>query len=300
MVCVDHREDSEAAVVWAAREATARGVPLAIVHVESVRLHPCFSTRDTQSLLASFVERAAVNHPSLVVGSELRFGAWKAQLAELSASAQLLVVEKGAADRDLAAPGSVVDDLLDAPLHCPLVIVPALSLVPEGSPARVVVGLLTESGESDRAVLLAAARAADLRASVLDLVVSRPWPASERQRSARPLWSALDNDVVVVRARYPLLSVSICFDHTPGLELLKAQAVGAELVVVNLLAAGAATGTAGARTLAAEQTRATLCPVMVVPDRSGAVPGHFPAASGQPSSAAAAGPSVRHLEPASS
>jgi nucleotide-binding universal stress UspA family protein len=119
-VGTDGSKPSLRAVDWAAREATARGLPLRIVSVPELPARTC---AHHARALNSAAERAAAQQPGLAIDPRLLPGHPAQVLVESSADAAMLVVGSwGAGTLSARLLGSVSQDVASH-ARCPVVVV---------------------------------------------------------------------------------------------------------------------------------------------------------------------------------
>jgi nucleotide-binding universal stress UspA family protein len=186
-VGTDGSKPSLRAVDWAAREATARGLPLRIVSVPELPTRTC--THHARAL-NSAAERAAAQQPGLVIDPRLLSGHPAQVLVESSADAAMLVVGSwGAGTLSARFLGSVSQDVATQ-ARCPVVVVRE-----QATPARreIVVGI-GDLDQAGRALEFAFEEAA-LRDAAVVAVHAWSWylPTTGRLASMDPAERAVLN-----------------------------------------------------------------------------------------------------------
>lgn len=148
LVGVDGSPESDAAVVWAAHEAAARGFGLALVHVNSIGSYGLWSTsryvRDElramgQPIVDAALHAAQAAQPGIAVRGRVLLGTAARIMVILSREAPLVVVGlRGRGTMSRLLVGSVCQRLM-AHAHSPVVAVARTSEL--SGPRRVVVGM---------------------------------------------------------------------------------------------------------------------------------------------------------------
>jgi nucleotide-binding universal stress UspA family protein len=258
VVGVDGSPASDAAVIWAAREAAMRNVPLSLVHMFKAFV-PTFPQIPTPSGVAAWqeddgrkvleqavkiAEDAVPRDRKISIGSEVRCSPPVPTLIDLSEEAEMIVVGcngRGAVARVLL--GSVSSGVVRS-ARCPVAVIHAeASYLPDATRAPVLVGIdCSPASELALAIALdeASRRGVELTAlhAWSDVAVYQiPWLdwKLEAERS-------LAEYLVGWRERYPDVKVNrvITLDH-PGRALIE-ESETAQLVVVGSHGRGGLSG----------------------------------------------------------
>jgi nucleotide-binding universal stress UspA family protein len=261
---VDGSPHSVRALGWAAREASARGCPLRIVHAFLWPMYdvPLGSALDgpldtamhaaADGVLSDAVARARRAAPGLEVSAELTLGGATSALVDASHEASLVVVgHRGRGGLAGLLVGSVGVQTA-AHAHCPVIVVRdgGHADIPGPATGHVVVGV-DGSDMSSLAVDFAFAYAALHRLGVLavhahhlptstapDYPRAATYPVDARGRPSRLLADALNR----LRDRYPEVAVRQKVIHAAPADALLASSGGAALTVVGSRGRGGFTG----------------------------------------------------------
>jgi nucleotide-binding universal stress UspA family protein len=181
---------SFAAVDEAVTEATLRGWPLRIVHVQP-RRRPTLTTEGrptVASLLEEAYGRARAQAPDTVIEVERLFGPIAQTLAGQSAAGLLVLGSRSSGTlADLVTGSLVADVLAEATGPVGLVRTP-IAFAETGRPRPVLVGV-DGSPAAQAAVVFAADEARRRNAPLLVMHVVANAPARSSARSADPLWT---------------------------------------------------------------------------------------------------------------
>jgi nucleotide-binding universal stress UspA family protein len=258
VVGVDGSPASDAAVVWAAREAAMRNIPLTLVHMFKAFV-PTFPQIPTPSgvavwqeddgqevleLAVKIAEDAAPRDRRISIASEVRCSPPVPTLVDLSEEAEMIVVGcngRGAVARVLL--GSVSSGVVRS-AKCPVAVIRAeASSMPQADQAPVLVGIdCSPASELALAIAFDEASRRDVELTALhawsDVAVYQiPWLdwRSEAERS-------LAEYLAGWKERYPDVKVNrvIAIDH-PGRALI-GESESAQLVVVGSHGRGGLSG----------------------------------------------------------
>ncbi|MFC5745859.1 universal stress protein [Actinomadura rugatobispora] len=254
VVGYDGSEAGVRALDWAAAEASARGVPLTVVHVWGLYIGgaiamPALDLRAAaQETLDAGAGRVREIAPDLKVNLLLERGAVAARLIEAGADADLVVVgSRGLGGFTGLMLGSVGAQLA-AHAPCPVVVVrgepePA----PEQEPGTVVVGV--DGSPASRAALALAFTEAEAHGARLTAVIA--WD-SARPDDLPPLVDAdglreaartrLEQLLIFWRESHPRVEATAKVVSGPPREALMTASVGARLLVVGSRGLGGVRG----------------------------------------------------------
>ncbi|MFV0495037.1 universal stress protein [Mycobacterium sp.] len=261
LVGADGSPASNAAVVWAARDAALRNLPLTVVHVVNtdIKTWPPMPFPDTwaswqedggKKVLAEALETARQAVPAsrgLVVNRELVFSAPVATMIEMSQEAELLVVGSaghGAVARLLL--GSVSASVVRH-AHCPVAVVHDEDpLMPDPAGAPVVVGI-DGSPASELATAVAFDQASHRE---VGLIAVHAWSDHDVTELPGLDWSNLAADAERSLAerlagwqeRYPDVEVTRVVVSDRPVHQLVARSESAQLLVVGSHGRGAVAG----------------------------------------------------------
>ena len=260
VVGVDGSPDSENAVVWAAREAIMRDVPLTLAHIRpSARTYTWYELSISEELekisvqrgaeildnARAVAERAVAGQGVLSLREHTDEGNAVWLMTDLSKDARMLVV----GSRGLGRVGRVLLGSVSASLirhaHCPVAVIHPREEQPSAQ-APVVVGV-DGSSASEAAVAVAfdeaSWRGVDLVAVhawsdfVIDLYPADEWTVFEPQAQ-----EVLSERLAGWQERYPDVTVRrVVVRDRPDRQLLQ-QAASAQLVVVGSHGRGGLTG----------------------------------------------------------
>ncbi|MCL3862293.1 universal stress protein [Actinotalea sp. K2] len=281
VVGIDGSSSAQAAVLWAATEATARGRVLRIIHAVGQQAILVVDPEATpgaddeprpggpRRLLDDAVEHARTAGPHLVIETRLATGAPAAALLDEGTNACLVVLgSRGLGGFTGLLLGSVGVQVA-AHARCPVVVVrPTVATSSARSSGRVVVGV-DGSQASDRALTFGFAAAA--RRS-LGVTMVRAWqpPVPVHPSLLIPLEDLHEAEhlqllasLATVRQHYPGVDVTIALVNDHPAHALAVESDGASLLVVGSRGLG---GFAGLLLGSVSQAvlRHARCPVAVV------------------------------------
>ena len=277
VVATDGSRASRAAVVYAAQEASARGLALEVVTVMPTFLPsgpfpvaPDPSMRHAaHAVLDEGLDAARAAVPGLDVTTTLLLGSRVDALVRHTREAALLTV--GAPPHGLAErlwTGSTVTGTA-ARVRCPFVIVPP-EPVSERRLHRVVVGLKG----SEHAEHLLGAAFAEARQTQSDLVVVHAWrlvseyddEIAERittPERVQEMVRSIEDSMIDLRMTYPEVQVEVEVVHGQAAYALVAQSAEADLLIISRPAHGGFVHHLGSTARAV--IRGAVCPIEVVP-----------------------------------
>jgi len=267
---------SQAAIVYAAREAAARGLELELVHVvpATFPVGPYAGAPDVavrhagREVLAHGEELARRTAPDLQISTALLLGSRPDAIVHHADSADLLVV--GAPPHDLVErlwTGSTITGTA-ARAHCPVAIVPAGESRP--STHEVLVGLKSTRHSGPllaTAFAVASQNQSQLRfvhvwqqvSSYDDAIAERiPTPAWETEEAR-----AIEDRLIDLRMAYPDVQVSVDVVHGQAAYVLVTESKSADLLMISRPLHGGFVHHLGATARAV--IREAACPVLVVP-----------------------------------
>jgi nucleotide-binding universal stress UspA family protein len=269
---------SQAAVEYAAEEASNRGVPLEIVHVvwPTATVGPLPGSPDVLvreagwQLLGTAKEQALSVAPDLRVTMSLLTGSRADCLVHRTREADLLVL--GAPPYDLADRiwlGSTITGTASR-AACPVVVVPRGGSVHPRS-GVVLVGLKHASG--DEQLIAAAFAVARQSQASLRIVHAEPVPGSDVGAHQA---LAIQDRLIDFRMAYPEVQVDVEVVREHPVTALRERARTADLLLISRPRHGGSLHHLGATARAL--LRETACPVEVVPPRVRTQPGEGVAA----------------------
>jgi len=274
VVGVDGSPDGEAALDWAAAEATSRGRPLHVVHSTGLErlvaltvLEPDADDVPSDDVTDAAVARIGALHPDLTVTAEASTGPAARDLVTRSETADTVVVGARGVTGVRAALGSVS---LQVAMHaaCPVVVVRG-EPVPQGP---VVVGV-DGSARSAAALAHAFARAARLSVPLVvvfgwhlefvDGVIATTAGSPQYQRVEQHAHELVASLVDPLSAAHPDVKVDVRVVNARPADALVSAATGAGLVVVGARGRGGFRGLL-LGSVSHEVLHRVECPVAVV------------------------------------
>ncbi len=295
VVGIDGSEQSHCALIWAAREAKLRQVPLHLVTAYTIPIFAAsgldggYATVDDdvirQGAEAVLRESAAkIAHLNVQVDARVENGDAAGVLLEMSETAQLLVFGSRGRGGFIGRLLGSVSSALPAHSKCPSVTVPLKCAqrlgqgdadAPAGSPVEKVVAVGVDGSDQARYAVLMAAEQAERSGSALRIICAvQPYTGSlawmpapvDREALFAEIQEQLDAGEKWLRSHFPNLPIEVQLVEGSAVEKLVQASESCELVVMGTRGRGGFAGMMLGSTTDGVRHH-TKGPIMVVRDR---------------------------------